>query len=522
MSQKHDVVVIGAGHNGLTAAAILARAGRKVLVVEGREVIGGLAAGEEFHPGYRSTGVLQDTAGIRRWVVADLGLEQHGLAFCSSPPPVFVPELSGPGLELFRDPGDAAEELSRHSSHLRASGATSQDAERYGEYRAFLARITPVLRRLLDRPPPEIFEPGLGDLLELGRSALSLRLMGKRDMMELLRIAPMCVADYLGEWFDSELLKAALAGPAIAATWTGPWSPGTNLNLLLDEAHREGPVKGGPQALVVALERAARAQGVEIRTGARVEGLELRQGRVAGVRLQDGEILEATAVAASCDPKQVFLRLLPAGASPRQSEQNMVNFRSRGTTAKVNLALSGYPRLACRPDVTPAVIRTGETLDQLERAFDPVKYRQLSDEPVLDVHVPTIESPELAPDGHHVFSILASFAPHDLEGGWTDERKDELYQRVVSALGRYAPDLEDAIVGSEVSTPAALETRYGITGGHLYHGEHSTDQLVVRPTPECARYQTPFAGLFLCGSGSHPGGGITCAPGALAARAMLR
>ncbi len=513
MSEKNDVVVIGAGHNGLTAAAFLAGKGRKVLVVEQRETVGGLAAGHEIHPGYRSTGVLQDTTGVRRWVVEGLGLEQHGLTFRASPPPVFVPELSGRGLELWRDPGAAAEELSHHSA---------RDAERYREYRTFLARIAPVLRRLLDRPPPEIFEPGFGDLLALGRSALSLRLLGKRDMMEVMRIAPMCVADYLGEWFESDLLKAALAGPAIATTWTGPWSPGTNLNLLLDEAGSAGPVKGGPQALITALESAAGALGVEIRTGTRVEGIELRGERVTGVRLEGGELIEANRVAASCDPKQVFLRLLPAGSSPRKSEQNIVNYRARGTTAKVDLALSSYPRLACRPDLTPAVIRTGENLDQLERAIDPVKYRQLSEQPVLDVEVPTIESPELAPAGHHVFSILVSSAPYNLEGGWNDERKAELYRRVVSSLGRYAPDLEDAIVGSEVQSPADLETRYGITGGHLYHGEHSTDQLVVRPTPECARYRTPFAGLFLCGSGSHPGGGITCAPGALAARAMLR
>ncbi len=513
MSKKYDVVIIGAGHNGLTAAAFLAQKGRKVLVVEQREVTGGLAAGHEFHPGYRSAGVLQDTAGVRRWVVAGLGLEKHGLAFHEAASPVFVPRLEGRGLELSREPGAAAEELHHHSA---------QDAERYGEYRTFLARIAPVLRRLLDRPPPEIFEPRFGDLLDLGRSALALRLLGKRDMMEVLRIAPMCVADYLGEWFESELLKAALAGPAIASTWTGPWSPGTNLSLLLDEAHSAGPVKGGPQALIAALERAAEALGVEIRTGSRVESLELRGGRVAGVRLEGGELIEAGRVAASCDPKQVFLRLLPAGSSPRKSEQDIVNYRARGTTAVVNLALSSYPQLACRPDLTPAVIRTGETLDDLERAFDPVKYRQFSEQPALDVHVPTIETPALAPAGHHVFSILVSSAPYNLEGGWNDERKAELYQRVVSSLSRYAPDLEDAIVGSEVLAPADLETSYGVTGGHLYHGEHSTDQLVVRPTPECARYRTPFEGLFLCGSGSHPGGGITCAPGALAARVMLR
>jgi phytoene dehydrogenase-like protein len=218
-------------------------------------------------------------------------------------------------------------------------------------------------------------------------------MLGKRDMMEVLRIVPMCVADYLGEWFDTELVKAALAGPAIYSTWTGPWSPGSNLNLLLDEAQYAVPVKGGPQALVAALERAAKALGVEIRTGTEVESLELRDGRVAGMRLRGGDLLEATTVVASCDPKHLFLELLPSGSSPRQSERNIVNYRTRGTTAKVNLALSGYPRLACRPDLTPTVIRTGETIDELERAFDPVKYRQLSEEPVLDIQVPTIESP---------------------------------------------------------------------------------------------------------------------------------
>jgi phytoene dehydrogenase-like protein len=513
MSKKYDVVVIGAGHNGLTAAALLAKKGRTVIIVERREIVGGLAAGHEFHPGYWSTGVLHDTTGVRRWVVEGLALEEHGLAFHPAPPPVFVPERDGSGLLLWRDPDAAAEELSRHSA---------QDGDRYREYRAFLHRITPVMRRLLDRPPPEIFEPRFGDLLDLGRSALALRMLGKRDMMEVLRIVPMCVADYLGEWFDTELVKAALAGPAIYSTWTGPWSPGSNLNLLLDESQSAGPVKGGPQALVAALERAAKALGVEIRTGTEVESLELRDGKVTGVRIRGGDVYEATRVVASCDPKHLFLQLLPPGSSPRQSERNIVNYRTRGTTAKVNLALSGYPKLACRPDLTPTVIRTGETIDELEQAFDPVKYKQLSEEPVLDIHVPTIESPELAPAGHHVFSILVSFTPYDLEGGWNSERKAELYQRVVARLARYAPDLEPAIVGSEVLSPADLESSYGLSGGHLHHGEHSTDQLLVRPTPECARYRTPFEGLFLCGSGSHPGGGITCAPGALAARTMLR
>ena len=234
MSQtSYDVVVIGAGHNGLTAAAYLAKSGRKVLVAERRDVVGGLAAGEEFHPGYRSTGLLHDTSAVRRSVADDLGLASHGLRFSDRPAPVFVPQLDGPGLLLHHDPDEAAEELSRHSE---------QDAESYRAFRAFVDRIAPVIRRLLNNPPPDIFEPGLGDFVTLGRSALSLRLLGERDMMELLRIAPMCVADYLGEWFETDLVRAALAGPAIFSTYTGPWSPGSNLNLLLDAMLDRSPV----------------------------------------------------------------------------------------------------------------------------------------------------------------------------------------------------------------------------------------------------------------------------------------
>ena len=513
MSMQYDIVVIGAGHNGLTAAAFLAKKGRKVLIVEKREIVGGLAAGEEFHPGYRSPGLLHETNSVRSWVAEDLDLKKHGLRFGSEPRSTFLPQTEGPGLVLWDDPNHAREELTQHSE---------RDAERYGEYREFIGRIAPVVSRMLDQPPPDIFDPGLADLFALGRSGLSLRRLGKRDMMDVLRIAPMCVADYLGEWFESELVKAGLAGPSIFSTFTGPWSPGSNLNHLVDAIQRGPEVVGGPQAFVSALERAAVEAGVEIRTGAEVEGLELKQDRIQGVRLVGGEVVEAKTVAASCDPKQVMLRLLPRGACLLRTEQSMVQFRARGTTAKIHLALDRYPEFSCRPGLEPAVIRTGETLDDLERAFDPVKYRRFSETPMLDIRIPTVEQPELAPAGHHVASILVSFAPYDLEGGWNEEKSAELYRRTIATLERYVPQLEDSIVASEVLSPADLEDRYGLTGGHLHHGEHSIDQRVVRPSPECAHYTTPFEGLFLCGSGSHPGGGLTGAPGGLAAKAILK
>ncbi len=261
---------------------------------------------------------------------------------------------------------------------------------------------------------------------------------------------------------------------------------------------------------------------MEIRCGTAVEALVLDDARVVAVSLGGGESLHAATVAASCHPKHLFLELLPGGALSATLERDISNFRSRGTTAKLNLALSGPPEFSCRPGLKPERIRIGETIDDLERAFDPVKYRQFARRPALDISVPTIETPELAPAGHHVLSILVHCAPHELEGSWNEASRDELYRAVVDRLSEYAPGIEGAIVGHQLLSPSDLEAVYGVSGGHLFHGEHATDQLAVRPAPGCTGYRTPFAGLFLCGSGSHPGGGITCAPGALAARAILK
>ncbi len=509
---SYDAIVIGAGHNGLTAAALLAKGGRSTLLVERRAVLGGLAASEEFHPGYRTNGVLHDTEGVRRWVVDALDLGRYGLSRHDQAPPTLIPQQDGAGLLLWRDPDKAADEL---------AAVSPGEADNYRHYRRFMDRLAPVVTRLADNPPPDIFEPGAGDILSLGRSALALRLLGKREMMEILRVAPMALADWLDERFDSQLLQTALAGPAIQNTVTGPRSPGSTANLLRAECLAGSPIKGGPATLITALERAARACGVEIRTDARVAGLLGEAGRISGVQLAGGEGTQAKTVVASCDPKHLFVELLPPALISRGLEHSISVFRSRGTAAKVHLALSGYPNFACRPNARVSSIRVGETLEELERAFDPIKYRKFSDLPILDIQVPTVESTDLAPEGHHVFSILVHFVPFELEGGWNDEARSNLYSRVLARLEEYAPGISELIVGHQVLTPQDLERRYGVTGGHLHHGEHALDQLLVRPTPECARYATPFEGLFLCGSGAHPGGGLTCAPGGLAVRRIL-
>ncbi len=510
MSGRWDTLVIGGGHNGLVAATLLARAGGKVLVLEARDRVGGLATGEEFHPGYRTAGVDDDTSRLRPWVVDKLGLRRFGLELESEETPIFSPAPAGDGagLLVWRDAERSRSEL-------------GDDAEAYARYRAFLARLAPFARRALDRVPIDISEKKIADLWSLGRTALGLRLLGRRDMMELFRIGPMCVADWLREWFASDRLNALLGAPAVFGGFTGPWSPGTNANLLLHDCFAGPEVRGGAPALVAALERAARAAGVEIRTGARVRRIEVGPSGVAGVTLAGGDGVEGARVAAACNPRHLLLELLPAELLSLRLEHGITHFRSRGTTAKVHLAMNGYPAFACRPELEAAHVRIADGIDPLERAFDPVKYRQLGAEPALEVRVPSLATPGLAPDGCHVLSIGVHFVPYDIEGGWNEASRAQLLENVLEGLERYSPGIRSLVVGDEVLTPLDLESRYGLAGGQIHHGEHGLDQLFVRPTPECARYATPIPGLYLCGGGSYPGGGLTGAPGALGAERML-
>jgi phytoene dehydrogenase-like protein len=375
-----------------------------------------------------------------------------------------------------------------------------------------LSRIAPFTRSLFDNGPPTL-TGSAASIWPLASRGLALRLLGRVTMLELLRVGPMCLADWLNESFESDLLKVTLAAPALAGTRAGPWSPGTAANLLRLEALAGNTVEGGAPALIDALENAAAQRGVEIRLGSEVSRIRTAAGVVEGVELAGGAQIDAPVVLSSCDPKRTFLHLLGATAiSPKLGHQ-IDKLRSSGTTAKVDLALREPLRFACRPDLEIEHAGLGcSTIDDLERAFDGVKYRQCSGAPLLDVHVP-------APN---VASILVHFAPHDLEGGWTDSRREKLGDLVISTLARYAPGVETIIEARNVLTPPDIEERYGVTGGHIHHIEHALDQMITRPAPSCARYATPIEGLYLCGSGSHPGGGLTGGPGALCAAAVLR
>jgi phytoene dehydrogenase-like protein len=494
------VIVVGGGHNGLVAAAWLAKHGREVVLLEARDQLGGVAARETFGDGFAVPGLLHDSAGFRGWIADALGLAAHGLRRRATPLTVLAAEREAAPLALTGD---------------RLEGADG-DAERYGELRGFIGRVARVVRRLTDEPA---IDP-LGGLWPLLTTGLAVRRLGARDLVELLRVAPMCVADWMRDSFASEAVRAFVAAPALEGAFTGPWSAGTAANLLLREATAEAEVEGGPAAVTAALEAAARAFGVTLRTGARVGGIRLGPDGVAGVTLADGESLDAALVVSTCDPKRTLLGLVGSQHLTARLAGAVRAIRTRGTTAKVHLALSAPLETADGRKVE--ALRTGGTLDALEKAFDAAKYRRFAERPALDVRVPTEQDPSLAPPGHHVVSILAHAAAYDLEGGWTDATREALGDAVVATLAEACPGVSAASVAREVLTPADLEARYGLTGGHVHHGEHAPDQLMfMRPTIDCARYATPIPGLYLGGSGAHPGGGITGVPGALAAKAVL-
>ena len=490
-----SVAVIGAGHNGLVAALRLARAGRRVTVLERREAPGGLAAGEELHPGYRVPGVLHDTAGFRPRIAAALGLERHGLAWRERPPVV----VGRPGRQPVRLAGD----------------------DGLAAWRRSVDELRPFLARLQERPPPRMELRGAGDFLLLGLEGVALRRLGKRRGRELLRILPMPARDWLLEWFDDEDIAGALAAPGLLGGFTGPRAPGTAGALLLLEAGAGREVAGGPEALSSALVAAADAASVEMRAGAEVTRVEVERGRSTGVRLAGGERLEADTVVAACDPTTALLGLLAPGTLGLGDERELRGYRSRGTVAKLHLALSGTPTAAGGDGGPVELLRVG-SLDELERASDAVKYGELPAEPTFEMRLPSLADPDLAPAGHQVASLTIDFVPREPTGGWTAESRERLQTAVMARLEEVVPGLGAMVVAAELLTPADLEERHALTGGHLFHGEMALDQMLsLRPAVCAGRYRTPVTGLYLGGGGSHPGGGITGLPGWLAAGAVL-
>jgi len=390
-----------------------------------------------------------------------------------------------------------------------------------------MGRLSAVLGKLLELTPPDVERPELRDLFPLAGFGWALRRLGRRDGQDLLRWGPMAVADFAQEWFETPLAAAVVAARGIQGMLAGPWSAGTTANLLLQAAGGDGNgagstvlVKGGLGALTE-----ARAAGATIRTRAAVERLLQKDGRVSGVVLAGGEEIEAGAVASAVDPQQTLLRLLDPVALDPDDVQCIRNFRTTGMASKLNLALSGLPRFKGAADESAlrGRIHVGDDIDTLERAFDDAKYGGVSKRPYLDVTIPSLTDPSLAPAGQHVMSVYVQFTPYKLKTGSWRERAGEVAANALALLEEYAPGIGALVVGQQVLTPADLEATYGITGGHPSHGEPSLDQLfLARPFLGYGRYRTPVRGLYLCSAGTHPGGGVTGAPGANAAREILR
>lgn len=507
-------IVIGAGHNGLVAGLMLARAGRKVTIVEQRGEVGGLCAASEVHPGYTVPGLLHDTTGVRRKVVDSLGLARFGLEFESEAPSVLAAHSEHRGVVLHAEAKRSRDEL---------EALHKGDGDGYIEWRGFLSRIRAFVSGVLSEKPPLMRPDSIAELWSLGKTGIGLRRLGKTDMLELMRVAPMCAADWLQESFCHPLPAAALAAPAAIGASLGPWSAGTAASLLLYESVRGPEVKGGPAALTRALQKAFEAAGGQIALESRVVRIRLDHGAVCGVELDGGRFIEAPLAVASCDPKRALLDLVEPATLPLDVEEQVASIRVRGSTAKVNLALDGQIQFRDREGERHARAAVADQLDDIERAFDAAKYRTCSERPHLEVSVPSVDDASLAPPGKDVVSILAHAAPYHVEGGWSREASERFGDAVVEVLERVAPGTRAKIVAREVLSPADLEGRYGLTGGQIHHGEHALDQLLfMRPTPKLARYKTPIEGLYLGGSGSHPGGGVTCQPGALAAEAILK
>lgn len=522
------VVVIGGGHNALVTAFYLAKGGFKPIVLERREIVGGGAITEEFHPGFRASTLAHALGPLRADIAADMELEKYGYHELRPDPRVFAPAPDGKALLFYDDPARTAANIARYST---------KDGARYMNFAAALEQLFPVLQQIISITPPAIDAPSPEDFWNLLKTGRGIRSLGKKGIFDLLRWGPMAVADLVAEFFETELLRAVIAARGIFGTALGPWSAGSAAVFLLRAAADANPVgsasqcRNGLGAFALALAESARKAGAEIRVNAEVRHIQIKNGAIAGVVLKNGEEIRTGAVVSGVDPKRTFFDLVDPSQLDPTFAQRIRNIRAKGTAAKVHFAvrhLPSFPALTeelASEGVLKALsgrIHIGPEIDYLERAFDASKYGEFSSALYLDVTIPTLLDPSLAPEGSHVMSVHVQYAPYTLKEGNWDEQRGQLGEAVVKTLAAYSPEFPRLIEGAQVITPKDLEDVYGFTGGHIFHGELALDQLfTMRPVLDWARYQTPIRGLFLCGSGTHPGNGLTGASGANAAREII-
>jgi len=525
MPETRDVIIVGGGHNGLVTAFYLAKAGFKPLVLERRSQVGGAAVTEEFHPGFRCSTLAHNAGPLRADIIRDMQLQQHGLKLTA--PEINTVSLlpDGRALVLYSDAKKTAQEIAQWSQ---------KDAASYADFGTALGKIGKVIGEALAMTPPNIDSPSSGDLWGMLKTGRSIRNLGKKDLYRVLRWGPMAAADLVAEFFDTEPLRATVAARGIFGTFLGPWSAGSALVLLLRAAGDPSPAgsvqfpAGGIGAITLAMAAAAKQAGAEIRTGADIAEIRVKDGVATGVVLASGEEINSRAVVSNTDPKRTLMRLVdPSHLSP-DFVQKIKNYRCMGTVAKINLALSALPEFTAlkakgNGSLLQGRIQISPEIDYLERAFDESKYGNFSRNPYIEIAFPTLSDPSLAPAGQHVMSIYMQYAPYNLKNSDWESQRTALGETVVKTIAQYAPSLPQLILRHQIITPKDLEETYGLTGGHIFHGELALDQFfTMRPLLDWARYKTPIDNLYLCGNGTHPGTGLTGGSGANAAREIVK
>ena len=521
--QKYDAIVVGGGHNGLVNAAYLGKAGLKVALLERRPVVGGATITEEIHPGFKYLTGSYLISLLRPQVIRELELPKHGLEIL----PLESTVAPLPDGNYFADWPD------HDMTRLEIERFSRKDAENYDEFNATMRRIIFGVKPIMDMIPPDPTSLAPHDLAQMARVRGTLDRMERRDFHTLCRLMTMSAADFLDEWFETAPLKAIKSTSGIIGTFLGVRSPGTGYVLLhhylgeLNGVPRAwGFAKGGTGGLSQSIARSARAHGVDIFEGMPVEQILIENGRAVGVATQKGDEFRADRVISAAHAHPTFLKMVDSKHLPEDYLADINRWRTRGPSCKVNLALDGLPDFPAIPKSKRALLRgsieIAPSVDYLEQAYDDAKYGGWSKRPFMDALMPSLLDPGMAPPGKHVMSLFVQYADADLKGGWTDQKKAEFLDVVVDTLREHSPDLKEKILHKHIMTPDDLEKIFGLTGGHIFHGELTLPQLFfMRPSPQWANYRTPIQGLWMCGSRCHPGGCITGAPGRNAALEII-